>query len=371
MHHCQAKCNNTQGFALALFLGHQIFTTYVVGGIYSLHKRGRRYLGGYISVCLSSLGEGDAGVAQISMSSTNEDAAAAVRLSQRLDLVRALENHQEGKHFDLARPGSELDLDDEIMAPYQTSHLVGHCLSVSLDALRTTRWVLQDPDNPTRLRLPMIGAYSTIRTAVESAALAVWLLQSPSRETRLVRSLQARWDDIIHDDQLVQAMTESLENETKAAVSEKQRARRANSKQVREGKRIYRDIARGQNISENDFNRGLPGFGPIIGDAAADIKIPRNFARGSWHLISGLTHPSASRTMTASRVSYSENDGDILQAEFTANTAMVNQSLESAILFRIAALRLVGARGMNPDVPFKQVGQMPLGEARETPGDSS
>ena len=98
----------------------------------------------------------------------------AARLWHRLKLIEALESHQGGRYFDLAIEGSDLAADDELMGYMQTSHLIGHCLSISLDALRAARFIMEDPASPRRIRLPMIAQYSVLRTSVEAAGLAVW-----------------------------------------------------------------------------------------------------------------------------------------------------------------------------------------------------
>ena len=184
------------------------------------------------------------------------------RIKYRLQLIESLEAHHGGTFYGLATSGSELAGDDALMGHLQTSHLVAHCLSVSLDALRTSRFVLQDPKVDGGLRIPMIGHYAILRTAVEAAALAVWLMRPDDRTARLTRSLQARWDDIIHDDQMVHVLTGPLEGDSKQETSTKQHQRRENALRVRRLKNDLRQFAKAAQIPEEDFNRGLAGFGP-------------------------------------------------------------------------------------------------------------
>ncbi|OAN30832.1 hypothetical protein A4X17_04545 [Plantibacter sp. H53] len=275
-----------------------------------------------------------------------QQSEAVVRsLVERLQLIEELEQHLEGKYFDLALPGSELAADDALMGYLQTSHLVGHCLSVSLDALRTARLVLQDPHVDGGLRLPMIGQFAVLRTSSEAAALATWLLQPDDRVERLSRSLQARMDDVIHDDQLATVNTGSLPDDAKDLVSRHQRHRRENTKKVRERKAHLRSLAATAGVEESVVLPGLPGFGPIVAQASDEIGIRSTVARGTWQMISGLTHPSASRTMMLSAVDFHDETSN--RALITADPAVIVHAIDAAFQFHVAALRLASVRGGN------------------------
>ena len=283
------------------------------------------------------------------------------RIKYRLQLIESLEAHHGGTFYGLATSGSELAGDDALMGHLQTSHLVAHCLSVSLDALRTSRFVLQDPKVDGGLRIPMIGHYAILRTAVEAAALAVWLMRPDDRTARLTRSLQARWDDIIHDDQMVHVLTGPLEGDSKQETSTKQHQRRENALRVRRLKNDLRQFAKAAQIPEEDFNRGLAGFGPIIADASMQLGVKSTHARGAWHFVSGLTHPSVSRSLLASKVETPTGDeGDVVHARFIADPQSVKLALDSAFLMHISALSLAARRGSNPSLEWSPGSEDPL-----------
>src|SRR6478735_4270294 len=107
------------------------------------------------------------------------------RLWHRLQMIGALENHLDGKHWNLVAPQSELIEDDAMTSPFHTSHLVAHCLSVGLDCLRSSRLLLTDPTNEVGLRIPMLGHYPAIRSAIEAGAEALWILGPDDRDERV------------------------------------------------------------------------------------------------------------------------------------------------------------------------------------------
>ncbi|NUJ88336.1 hypothetical protein HOW07_09975 [Plantibacter sp. MCCC 1A11337] len=281
-----------------------------------------------------------------------EPEAAVQALVRQLSLIEELECHRDGRHFDLALPASDLAGDDAFMDYLQTSHLVGNCLSVSLDALRTVRLVLLDPHVQGGLRLPMVAQYAILRTATEAAALATWLLQSHDRGERVGRSLQVRMDDVLRDDQLATVITDSLPGDSKAVVAEHQRHRRENARQIRERKAHLRALAAVAGIDVTVFQRGLPGFGPIIAQASSEIGSRSTVARATWQMISGLTHPSASRTMTLSAVDFQDDTSN--RALFTADPAVIVHATDAALRFHLAALRLASVRGGNAAVAFER-----------------
>lgn len=193
---------------------------------------------------------------------TNEHQAAE-RMQYQLRLIDSIARHSGQGQHDLTAPGSDLAADDALLGAHQTSHLIGHCLSVSQDALMTARLILLDP-NSGGLRVPLVGQYPVLRTSLESASLAIWLLAPDSRDERVRRSLRARMDEIHHDDHLVVVLTEAEPEDTKAQRAKKEKQRRESNVRSRAQKKRIREYAVAAGIALEDINPGLPGFGPII-----------------------------------------------------------------------------------------------------------
>ncbi|KJL33432.1 hypothetical protein [Microbacterium azadirachtae] len=284
--------------------------------------------------------------------------AAAERIRYQLRLIESIAQQAESGHFDLAAPGSELATDDALLGGHQTSHLVGHCLSVSQDALSTAKLILLDPITD-GLRIPVVGQFPVLRTSIESASLAIWLLAPDEQRERLCRSLRARMDEIHHEDHLVTVLTEAEEGDTKAKTAEKQKHRRENTKRSRAQKKRLRDHATDSGIGLEDINRGLPGFGPIVRASSELVGISGNHTQGMWAFISGLTHPSVKRSIAASDIERLA-DGEVFAAKFTANLASVVMALDAAIAAHLTALRLLARRGGRPELAWSPGAEFPL-----------
>jgi hypothetical protein len=288
----------------------------------------------------------------------DKETLAAEQIEHRLQVISDLEAHAGDGHFDLAANDSQLQKDDAQLGGHQTSHFIGHCLAVSLDALRSARLLLTNPATG-GLRIPMIGHYPILRTAIESASLAGWLLVPDDARERLRRSLCARMDDVLHDDHLVLVFTEPEPGDEKAELARKQKYRRINAQEVGAKKKRLRAYAAAIGMSADEINRGLPGFGPIVEQLGPTMGLSGAVSRGAWSYISGLTHPSVTRSIAASDVELVTED-PVTRARFTANLSMVNTALDAAVLARLAALRLVAERGGVPELEWKPSTGVPL-----------
>ena len=88
-------------------------------------------------------------------------------------------------------PGSPLRADDERLDPYQLSHAVWHSLSHGVDHLNCLRTLLRDAGV-----IHMYAPYSLVRSALENASAAVWMLQPTRRPDRIARRLRFAAADI-------------------------------------------------------------------------------------------------------------------------------------------------------------------------------
>jgi hypothetical protein len=287
-----------------------------------------------------------------------DERSAQDRIPQQLALIAALEKRaDERPYWDLARPGSALSDDDEKLRPFQLSHLIGHCLASSIDALRTARMVMQVEAEPGKLRMPMMGIYPLVRAATESGALAVWLLQSDDPRERLLRGLMSRFSDVLHDDQAARIMLEAQPDEDKSAASLRMKGLRENAKSVRAKKIILRNLASQHDIEFDQFRTGHPGFGPIVAAAADSLGLSSSMTRGTWHALSGLSHPSVSRSMMMSELVSHGEKADVVSAKFTARPSVVGLGLDSGTAMHITALRLTAERGGDKTLEIPKIGR--------------
>jgi hypothetical protein len=276
------------------------------------------------------------------------------RLAHRIKMIEALEAHLDGRHWDLAKPGSDLARDDARTGHLQTSHVVGSSLAAAIDFVRSARFMLQDPEVPGGTRLPLVGQYPVLRASLEASALAVWILQSEERRERLGRTLRARWEDIIQDNQAVLAMTAPTDEDTKTEVAGKHRMRRENAQHVGAKKRRLREIAQKSKIPLKEVELGLPGFGPIIDAAARSGDLAPNHVHGWWRMVSGVSHPSASRMLTMSMIEEKgERVAGTFMAEMTAKPAYTTLAIEAALHMHFLALELAAERGGREEIRFR------------------
>lgn len=275
------------------------------------------------------------------------------RLLHRLLLIEAAEVHAEGEHWDLAAPESELAQDDARTKPFQTSHYVGHCLAYALDCLRTTRILLRVPGEERSIRLPQAGHYPALRSAMESGALAVWLLSPDDPDERVTRNLRARWNDVIQDSLAISALVSVNPADAKEVRSTKSKHLRLNTQNVRVKKSRLREVIDAAGASRADVEEGLPGFGPIVKEAATETGVDPNHQYGMWRIVSGLTHPSASRSLAMSAVEeLGESAEGIIRAQFTASPSMTTTAIDAALMLYWTALELTAKRGARAEVKF-------------------
>lgn len=288
----------------------------------------------------------------------DDETAASERLRWHVEVLQWLDAADQARASTaIARPGSDLALDDETTAPYQTSHLVAHCMAVAGDALGTARTLL---DHDGSIRVPFIGLYPIVRTAIEASALATWLLVPDDRTTRLERSLGTRWSDLIYDNQAVIVTQIPEANDPAEVRSAKSKLLRENARVVRAKKRKLRDHAERCGVTL-DLQNGRPGFGPILEEVAAHISMPRGQVRGVWHFVSGLTHPSLSRSLTMSRLDIVDrNEDGTLNANMSASLSTVAMAVDAALLGHKTALDLLETRGGYDDLAWKVGADFPL-----------
>lgn len=293
------------------------------------------------------------------MLSDEEEELALRRLHYRLRMLEALIDQRAGRHWDLASVGSSLAADDALLGPYKLSHLVGHCLSLAFDGLQATHALMvglqdrgQGADDRT-VRIPMAAHYAMLRSATESSALAVWLLGPDDPHERRTRVFRAHWDDLVQDKRLILAITESESDDKPAEVKYHSNLRQQHEKVMRNKKARLREVATSAHVKLDDVYLGLPGFEIMVGDAASRAGLRRGYGTGQWRLVSGLSHPSASRSIMASNIEQlgDSNDGSV-RALFTARTDIVNNAVEAAFLMYREASELVAIRGNNREFEF-------------------
>lgn len=196
------------------------------------------------------------------------------------------------------KPNAELADDDARTSWLHLSHFVASCMAMSSDSLASTQQLLL-PNGQLEHRIT--AHFPLLRSAMESAGTALWLLQPDNQRERITRLLQARTSDIEWDLPLVKAAARIVDQDTHESRSKAQRAIRNAVARNRRHLAQIREIGTREKIAPDEYSEGLPGYERIIEQATAHLDLPGASAATVWRLISGLTHPSPLRMMDTSQ----------------------------------------------------------------------
>jgi hypothetical protein len=112
---------------------------------------------------------------------------------EALSVDRLWTRLREGTLFD-PEPGSAMQLDDEASDPYRVSYAVRHCLDVGVGQLRASRMLMEVDE-----RRQFIAVATLLRSALESLAIAFWIVHPDARGDRVSRALSF-WVSNIRDE---------------------------------------------------------------------------------------------------------------------------------------------------------------------------
>jgi hypothetical protein len=133
-----------------------------------------------------------------------------------------------------------------------------------------------------------------------------------------------------------------------------------NSHDVRAKKNALRAVAARLGVTI-DERQGQPGFGPVLADIAPSVDLPAGQLRGTWHFISGLTHPSVSRSIALSDVSRLTASVDgVYTARMTANSVTVAWAIDASLVAYKTALSLLEDRSGISGIRWPQPGTIDL-----------
>jgi hypothetical protein len=174
------------------------------------------------------------------------DRDSRARIARQLIMLEDIAEHAKNAiPTNLENPGSPLTLDDKALEPYHLSHVVANCLTNAADVLATARLVLDDDG---AIRVPVIGIYPLMRSALEASSLAIWLLSPDEPHIRRSRALAVRWTDLVYDDTNLKAVISAYSEHSKEDRSIKARLLRENVRNVRRKKDRLTKVAESLSI---------------------------------------------------------------------------------------------------------------------------
>lgn len=243
------------------------------------------------------------------------------QLEGRFDSVQGVE----------ANPASVGAADDAASDPLRVGHYVNYCLLAATDCCRAVVALVRRGDE---LLLPVVALHPILRSAIESASMAAWILSAPDRRTRIVRRLQAAHDELTHEKALLKSAVLGSSNsaEQKALRENRQIANRQNA--------YMRAIADANGIALAEYENQLPSWEGIVSQAGATIGMEHDRLVTMWRFASGLTHPSLRRGTLGLKFLQGSEDGRVLSGTLSAKSEWV--AAEMAMTRRIvnAALEM-------------------------------
>jgi len=264
------------------------------------------------------------------METPEQEAEALALLDGLLARISDFEERDRTGYFNV-EARSALAIDDLWAYPLRMSGSASLAINAAIDHLRTIRLLIEAQS------LPWIAIFTLMRSAIETAAIAIWLLQEDDRDARLWRLLQLEWGEIAD----VQKLMANL-------------GRELSPSRERREELVLRPLARRPSIgSEADLRRRGPSITEKIGLAQVTVNscIPREgrpdrMVLALWQGMSGLTHGrsyAAQLLLDREELGY-EPDTGAVDVRFTTGVRSLVGALRVAIDVVDVALRLFGAR---------------------------
>jgi len=273
-----------------------------------------------------------------------DDVDRASKLLERLKLIDPLIARWVTVDGANAQPGSELAVDDEYSAWRRLSHAVNGGLNLAMDNLRAVRDMLLSEGH---LRLPQFAHYSVLRSALEGASLALWLLSPSDPKLRIQRLLRAAAGELHDEDTLSNAAISGIALDNDKPFSNAQIDRARKQKKQRHAKHAdqMRTVAKRLGLEDPITDSRPVGYAEIVRDAAEHTRIKGYHAEIVWRQISGLAHPSLMRMTTRSDLEVvSENDDGTLFAILTSDWGLTQTALDAALLNAQQAVEIIAQR---------------------------
>lgn len=256
----------------------------------------------------------------------------------RQDFVRIQEAlaKTNGLYMQVIEDRSSLKLDERYLDKWRAGTLHASALGTAADALNTTQMILEPVANGTG-RLPMTGLYPVLRAAIESAALAIYLLEPSDRDERLRRSFQIAAEDAKYQGTFF-TNTGKVGNTTYADAKAKIRELIATRPSIEASQPfVFKDVKYSVLVENAD---AVMTADPALASSRTTTLI------AWWQLLSGLSHGKSWSLLAILERSAAIEDPD----NQTAHVRMTSSAAGIALILHVAvealetALRLFGQR---------------------------
>lgn len=243
-----------------------------------------------------------------------------------------------GEYVQVVEPRSSLKLDDRYLGSWRGGSLHVTAMQSSVDALLAVSTLLEGVIGGTGA-LPMTALYPMIRTAIESAALAMYLLEPVSRDERLRRSYLVADADAMYNDMFTIGMGRESQDIRARADAE-----------IREliATRLTMGDPYEFKFSGVKYSDLVAGAGAVMAADPASQREPGMPLLAWWQLLSGLSHGKQWALITTLERSGAIVDeaNESTLVYMTSSAAAVALALLRGVETLEAALRLFGQRSM-------------------------
>ncbi|WP_344001114.1 hypothetical protein [Microbacterium paludicola] len=251
---------------------------------------------------------------------------------------------------------SDLRIDDDRSFPYRVRDVVLAALQLAYDSLRATRDVVLVGGEP---HPPVVAHYALIRSAIEGAVQATWVLRPDRSEERIGRALACHAEDEGHESTLFEAQLERLLQRTSALPTEAERResmrRIQDLKNSREQsfanmRKAQREIADRCGPGPGQPLPKKPGFRALAELADDGSLTSVRTAKISWLTLSAMAHPSAARaTQYSQHAVHDFGDGSVRVATFASFRETLDFLTTAHELFAASVELLAARKGLHAE----------------------
>lgn len=262
-------------------------------------------------------------------------------------LIRYRDQHEQLERFTRVgvKSGTQLGVDDDETAPLLMSHSAFQAVNLAADCgLAVHRLCLQGD----RIVLHQYAHYSLARSGIEGAAQAMWLLSPSVRRDRVARLLGVRLKELQKDKSLYRAMTKVRHTDSLDERKAKDRGRNELNARIKKLNGWLTDVGERNGIDVKQLK--APTAFEMVEFATALTGVRAEYGSVTWSVLSGLVHPSASRSLQFSQKrEVGESRPGVVGVETTADhrTTMIAFAALESLLNEV--LNLLARRMLTPD----------------------
>lgn len=238
--------------------------------------------------------------------STQEQEGASARAwqSMRLDFQEISIWHEANLKSYEAASGSLLQLADQMSEPHQVSHVVGYLLLTAVDHLHALKMVMVDAKSQ-----HMFAPYTLIRSAIENASTALWILQHNDPRSAALRALTLEYRGFADERRAAKAIDPT-------AVLEPERLK------------IFEDCLARHGFTKKEVQTPPKQLG-LIEDVSIQFQL-RNSAV-TWQLCSAAAHGRQWAWKMLTRFEPQDDDGisKVVSGQLTSDETIIASALHA------------------------------------------